>query len=415
MSRTSPFNRHFIREQKRAAILSEAAALFNVHGARATRLGDVAARLDLNPSSLYYYVDSKDELIYLTYLESCDTIGAMLDRAEAAGGGGADRIAAFVRLYFEAWQAVARGERPHFAILTEIHGLRADHRAEIAGRYLALFGRILGFIEKGQADRSLLADPPRDVALAVFGLVQMTVLWVHKLEPGQYGAAAEAFVDILLHGVAADRGACGAGASAGNMAGSFAAAAPGEKPAAFCSVACDYFNRKGFKGTSLDEIAERLDVSKGSFYHHVRDKDDLLRQCFQRSLAQISEAQARAARAPGSGLDRLMACALELFTVQNSAGGPLIRFNLIPSLAPRHQAAFREELAQVSAAFGRFIGEGISDGSLRAVDPLVAEQMLLTGIDVSADLRRLRPTAGLDEAFNSYFGFYFRGLARAAR
>ena len=415
MSRTSPFNRHFIREQKRAAILSEAAALFNVHGARATRLGDVAARLDLNPSSLYYYVNSKDELIYQTYLESCETIGAMLDRAEAAGGTGADHIAAFVRFYFEAWQAVAGGERPHFAILTEIRGLRADHRKEIAGRYLAMFERIVAFIEKGQADRSLRTDPPRDVALAVFGLVQMTVLWVHKLEPGQYDAAAEAFVDILLRGIAADRGACGAGARAGNVAGRAAAGAPAEKPAAFCSVACDYFNRKGFKGTSLDEIAERLDVSKGSFYHHVRDKDDLLRQCFQRSLALISEAQVCAADMRGNGLDRLLACALDLFTVQNSAGGPLIRFNLIPSLAPRHQAAFRERLAGVSAAFGRFIREGISDGSLRAVDPLVAEQMLLTAIDVSADLRRLRPTAGLDEAFSSYFGLYFRGLGGASR
>jgi AcrR family transcriptional regulator len=188
---------------------------------------------------------------------------------------------------------------------------------------------------------------------------------------------------------------------------------PAEKPQAFCTVGSDFFNRKGFRGTSLEEIAERLDVSKGSFYHHVSDKDDLLRQCFRRSLDLIGDALARAGAGSGTGLEKLRSCAWQLFAVQNSAAGPLIRFNLIPSLTRRHQAEIRDGIARISERLGALIRQGIDDRSIRPVDVLVAEQMLLTGIDLSADLRQVRPSADLAAAFRSYFGFYFRGLTAA--
>ena len=44
------------------------------------------------------------------------------------------------------------------------------------------------------------------------------------------------------------------------------------------------FARRGFNGTSLDEIAEHLDVSKGAFYYHIKNKEDLLYHCYSRSL-----------------------------------------------------------------------------------------------------------------------------------
>ena len=52
----SPFSRGLQRETKRAAVLSCAAKLFNTKGARSTTLADVASRLGLTKTSLYYYV-----------------------------------------------------------------------------------------------------------------------------------------------------------------------------------------------------------------------------------------------------------------------------------------------------------------------------------------------------------------------
>mgnify|MGYP003885298701 CR=1 FL=1 len=73
-SSESPFSKDFQRGQKRQAILSEAAKLFNIRGTRATTLSDIASRLSLTKTTLYYYVKSKEELIY-----QCYQIGSFLN------------------------------------------------------------------------------------------------------------------------------------------------------------------------------------------------------------------------------------------------------------------------------------------------------------------------------------------------
>ena len=74
------------RETKHAAVLSCAAKLFNTKGARSTTLADVASRLGLTKTSLYYYVSTKEDLIYQCYDANMRQAHAQLDAAEAARG-----------------------------------------------------------------------------------------------------------------------------------------------------------------------------------------------------------------------------------------------------------------------------------------------------------------------------------------
>ena len=78
----SPFSRGLQRETKRAAVLSCAAKLFNTKGARSTTLADVASRLGLTKTSLYYYVATKEDLIYQCYEANVRRAHAQLDAAE---------------------------------------------------------------------------------------------------------------------------------------------------------------------------------------------------------------------------------------------------------------------------------------------------------------------------------------------
>lgn len=412
----SPFNKHFLREQKRRAILAEAARLFNIHGARATRLSDVADSLHLNKASLYYYIKSKDDLIFQTYQASCDAIGSMLERADRLGKTGAEKLVWFIRSYFEAWQAILLGERAQFAILSEIRALKPPHRKRIANRYSDLYGRIKSFIGQGVQDGSLRPCRETDAALSLFGMVQLTVLWLPGFDPADTDRAAQEFTDIVLRGIAADRSADWMGFE--DLAGPAGGQHPGTKHAsrqeAFYRVGSSFFNRKGFKGTSLDEIAEELDVTKGAFYYNLKDKDQLLLQCFERSLAIMTATQQNAMAAGGTGLQQLQRCASELFAVQTGPAGPLIRFNLIPSLPARYKKRVLSRIAQVSDRFGAIISTGEADGSIRPVDPAVAEQMLLSAIDLSAELPWMRDLQDAGEGCRSYFRLYFGGLLNLA-
>ena len=68
----SPFSKGRQHQLKFQSILSEAAQLFNWQGSRATTLVDIAGSLKLTKTCVYYYVKTKEDLVYQCYVSSCD-------------------------------------------------------------------------------------------------------------------------------------------------------------------------------------------------------------------------------------------------------------------------------------------------------------------------------------------------------
>jgi AcrR family transcriptional regulator len=73
-------------------------------------------------------------------------------------------------------------------------------------------------------------------------------------------------------------------------------------------VAAVTFTERGYDGTSMEDLARKLGISKSAIYHHVSGKDELLRLATDRALdgltAVVDEAAADRARA--AGLDVVM-------------------------------------------------------------------------------------------------------------
>src|SRR5210317_358017 len=78
----SPFNRTAQHDAKRVAILSQAARLFNSKGSRGPTLKDIAENLGLTKTSLYYYVKTKEQLIYQCYMAALEFHHGLLDTVE---------------------------------------------------------------------------------------------------------------------------------------------------------------------------------------------------------------------------------------------------------------------------------------------------------------------------------------------
>ncbi|MCF3696692.1 TetR/AcrR family transcriptional regulator, partial [Salmonella enterica subsp. enterica serovar Weltevreden] len=65
-------------------------------------------------------------------------------------------------------------------------------------------------------------------------------------------------------------------------------AEPGRE--AFLLAATRLINQLGYRGASVQRIASELNVTKGSFYHHLDAKDDLVVTCYRRSFDTITAA-----------------------------------------------------------------------------------------------------------------------------
>ena len=102
------------RASKRDAVLAEAALQFNARGISGTALNDIATKLELTRAALYYYVDDRDDLVFQTYLRSCEITADDLEAAYESGRNGLQRILAYVEGALDAERRAGGGaERGH--------------------------------------------------------------------------------------------------------------------------------------------------------------------------------------------------------------------------------------------------------------------------------------------------------------
>jgi AcrR family transcriptional regulator len=65
------------------------------------------------------------------------------------------------------------------------------------------------------------------------------------------------------------------------------------------------FNEHGFDGTSMDDLARHIGISKSAIYHHVPSKDALLGLALDRALSGLEAVAADVRTANGRAVDRL--------------------------------------------------------------------------------------------------------------
>jgi AcrR family transcriptional regulator len=412
----SPFNRTAQHDAKRLAILSEAARLFNYKGSRATTLRDIAESLGLTKTSLYYYVKTKEDLIYQCYMAALEHHHGKLDIIEAKLDSPIDRASAFFLQHFDDWLAAREGSGPHIAALLEIASLKGSHREEVEARYIELFRRLRGYLRQGIADGSLREFEPTSATRAILGSVDWAFSWLHRVPADRVSATGREALDIVAHGLCA-------------RPGPYQPAPPMQerqdksplhgfdrkqqnrlKQEAFYKTGTWFFNKQGFSGTSLDEIAENLDVSKGAFYYHIKNKEDLLFNCYSRSLDIVEQIYEQADQTAGTGLQKIDRACRRIFHVQNSSEGPLIRYNTITALPMARRKAVLKRTDACNERFGDFIRQGMKDGSVRQVSPFLAQEMIAGAVNASMDIGLWRRVDDIDSAAIDYFDIFFNGL-----
>lgn len=416
-SSTSPFNRSAQHDSKRIAILSQAARLFNYKGSRATTLHDVAQSLGLTKTSLYYYVKNKEDLIYQCYMAALELHHRKLDEIEKQHAGALDRASSYFLQHFENWLAAQEGRGPHIAALLEIAALKGEHRKHVEVSYIRIFKRLREYIRQGIAEGSIRDCEPTSTTRAIVGSVDWTFYWLHSVPREEVRAIASEALDIIVNGLRASE----TRHSPANIfhKGKELTCPEGLnreeknrlKQEAFFRTGTRFFNTQGFTGTSLDEIAEHLNVSKGAFYYQIKNKEDLLFHCYNLSLDIIEAIYAQSPQFAGTGLQKAEMTCRRVFYIQNSDEGPLIRYNTITALPMKRRRQVLKRTDKNNENFGAFLNEGIEDGSIRPINTLIAQHLITGARNAAMDIKRWRKVDNIDDAAIDYFDVFFNGLA----
>ncbi|RYF82427.1 MAG: TetR/AcrR family transcriptional regulator [Comamonadaceae bacterium] len=148
------------------------------------------------------------------------------------------------------------------------------------------------------------------------------------------------------------------------------------KRQAVLQTAAQLFNERGFHATSLDDIAERLHVTKPTLYYYVKSKDEILLECVRSALELMRAGIAEVREGGGRALDQLIAC-MRIYAgiVMQDFGKCVIRIGEDPLPAPLKKE-LRRLKAGIDLEFRQLIEEGMREGSLARCDPKMAAFML---------------------------------------
>ena len=146
-------------------------------------------------------------------------------------------------------------------------------------------------------------------------------------------------------------------------------------------AAAQCFNRKGYSGTSLKDVARLLGLTDAALYYYVRNKEELVYLCYLRAADLGREALEGATSSGGSGLEKVVRYLRSHIEMMVGEDGPIAIMSEIPSLRPEHRDEILELSRAHSSAFEALIEEGIADGSISPCDVRMTGNAIMGSIN----------------------------------
>jgi AcrR family transcriptional regulator len=141
-------------------------------------------------------------------------------------------------------------------------------------------------------------------------------------------------------------------------------------------VAAQTFTERGYDGTSMEDLARELGITKSAIYHHVSGKDELLRLATDRALDGLSAVIAEAASVDGRAIDRLeyvVRRSVEVLVDELPFVTLLLRVRGNTAVE-RHAISRRRE---IDHALSALVAQAEAEGDVRPdVDPALTARLL---------------------------------------
>lgn len=152
------------------------------------------------------------------------------------------------------------------------------------------------------------------------------------------------------------------------------------KRQAIIRAAAKVFSRRGSHGATLDEVAERLGVSKAALYRYVQSKQELLYACHEEAM-EIARQSIDVGEATGrTGLEKIqVGMSNYLREMIGAMGVPvlILEENALTGRQAKHILELRDDFEK---RMRRLVEEGIADGSILPLNPKLAMFMLLGAV-----------------------------------
>jgi len=146
-------------------------------------------------------------------------------------------------------------------------------------------------------------------------------------------------------------------------------------------AAATCFNKKGYSGTSLKDVSHHLGLTDAALYYYVKNKEELVYQCYLRAAELGYEAMQKAVRDGKTGFEQARLYIQYHIDVMVGDAGPLAIMSEIPSLKRSHRNEILNVSRQHSTRFEEILERGIQDGSIAPCDVRMTGNAIMGSIN----------------------------------
>jgi len=143
------------------------------------------------------------------------------------------------------------------------------------------------------------------------------------------------------------------------------------------------FNRRGYHGTSLAEIAKKLGVTKAALYTYVPSKEELLYFCHDSAMNSAVEILTQARASNGNGLQKLVMTLRRYVDLMLGEDGSYVVLLEENAMKPAHMRAIVKRRDKFEHGLRELVSEGIADGSIVPCNPKLAIFMIMGAMNWS--------------------------------
>lgn len=195
---TKPTERSEKYDRKLADILATAAQVFAREGFDQASIRMVAERAGVSVAGLYYYVKSKEELLYLIQFHVFDGLVERFKQDASGVSDPAARLELFIRNHLERFLADMSAL---IVCSRELGRLKGDYLEQVEARQREYFAQGLQLFQDLAALHGGGRVEPRTATLAMFGSINWVSTWYHPSSGQSAAQLAKDFVELYLHGV----------------------------------------------------------------------------------------------------------------------------------------------------------------------------------------------------------------------
>ena len=186
--------------RRQQEVLEAAARVFHEKGYESTSIQDIAEAVGILKGSLYYYIRSKEDLLYEIIQSAHEEALANVERVAAMEADALTKIRAFVTSHvtFNAENLVRMGVFFH-----DFRSLSDERRRAIVEARDVYDETLRGVIRQGQEEETVCPEiDPKMAAMAVMGMLNWIYQWYTPDGRRSAREIADEFADLVVAGVA---------------------------------------------------------------------------------------------------------------------------------------------------------------------------------------------------------------------